>query len=76
MKIFDFDIQLFGDGEKVLGTEGEINVKTAEVNEYKDGEGLSPQMRTYYSDYLIDSTLSFAKPTPFKNLGSCFFINS
>ncbi len=55
MIIFNFDLQLFGDGEKVLGTEGEINVKTAEVNEYKDGEGLSPQMRTYYSDYLIDN---------------------
>lgn len=55
MIIFNFDLQLFGDGEKVLGTEGEINVKTAEVNEYKDGEGLSPQMKTYYSDYLIDN---------------------
>ena len=53
--IFNFDLQLFGAGDKVLGTEGEINVKNGKVNEYKEGEGLTPQMRTYYSDYLIDN---------------------
>ena len=55
MEFFKINIQLFGEGERVLGTEGEINVKTEEVNEYKDGEGLTPQMKTYYSDYLIDN---------------------
>ena len=55
MDFFKMNIQLFGEGEKVLGTEGVINTKTADVNEYKDGEGLSPQMKTYYSDYLIDN---------------------
>ncbi len=50
-----FNIQLFGAGEKVLGTEGEINTKSGQVSEYAEGEGLSPEMRTYYSDYLIDN---------------------
>ena len=55
MTILKANIQLFGAGERVLGTEGEINVKNGQVNEYADGEGLSPEMRTYYSDYLIDN---------------------
>ena len=55
MTILNADLQLFGAGEKVLGTEGEINVKSGEVNGYKEGEGLSPEMKTYYSDYLIDN---------------------
>ena len=55
MTNFKFNIQLFGAGEKVLGTEGEINAKSGQVTEYADGEGLSPEMRTYYSDYLIDN---------------------
>jgi N4-gp56 family major capsid protein len=49
------NIQLFGAGEQVLGTEGVINAKNGGVSEYADGEGLSPEMRTYYSDYLIDN---------------------
>lgn len=53
--ILSTDIQLFGAGDKVLGTEGEINAKSGEVNSYKEGEGLSPEMKTYYSDYLIDN---------------------
>ena len=48
--ILSTDIQLFGAGDKVLGTEGEINAKSGEVNSYKEGEGLSPEMKTYYSD--------------------------
>ncbi len=55
MENLRFNIQLFGAGEKVLGTEGEINTKTGAVAEYAEGEGLSPEMRTYYSDYLIDN---------------------
>lgn len=55
MTNYIFDLQLFGAGEKVLGTEGEINTKTGNINAYNDGEGLSPEMKTYYSDYLIDN---------------------
>lgn len=55
MTIDKINIQLFGAGEKVLGTEGVINAKSGDLSEYVDGEGLSPEMRTYYSDYLIDN---------------------
>ena len=55
MKNFNIDLQLFGAGERVLGTEGEINTKNGNVTEYEDGSGLSPEMKTYYSDYLIDN---------------------
>ena len=55
MTIFNADLQLFGAGEKVLGTEGEINAKSGDVTAYAEGEGLSPEMKTYYSDYLIDN---------------------
>ena len=55
MTEFSINLQLFGAGETVLGTEGEINTKTGDVNAYKDGSGLSPEMKTYYSDYLIDN---------------------
>ena len=55
MTILNVDLQLFGAGEKVLGTEGEINANNGNVNTYKEGEGLSPEMKTYYSDYLIDN---------------------
>ena len=55
MIILNADYQLFAADEKVLGTEGVINAETGNVKKYDDGEGLSPQMRTYYSDYLIDN---------------------
>ena len=55
MTIFNLNLQLFGAGDKVLGTEGEINVKSGNVTAYAEGEGLSPEMKTYYSDYLIDN---------------------
>ncbi len=55
MKDFYFDIQLFGAGENVHGTEGKINTSTGNVDAYEDGAGLSPEMKTYYSDYLIDN---------------------
>ena len=55
MEILKFNIQLFGEGDKVLGTEGEINANSGNVTAYPEGEGLSPEMRTYYSDYLIDN---------------------
>ena len=49
------NLQLFGAGEKVLGTEGEINTANGNETKYAQGEGLSPEMRTYYADYLIDN---------------------
>ncbi len=49
------DLQLFGAGENVLGTEGVINAETGNEQKYAEGEGLSPEMRTYYADYLIDN---------------------
>ena len=49
------NLQLFGAGEKIMGTEGEIDAKNGQVTEYGDGAGLSPEMCTYYSDYLIDN---------------------
>ena len=55
MTIFNLDLQLFGAGDKVLGTDGEINTKNGDVTAYAEGEGLSPEMKTYYSDYLIDN---------------------
>ena len=55
MITLNINIQLFGAGEKVLGTEGEINTKSGNVSEYAEGAGLSPEMKTYYSDYLIDN---------------------
>ena len=55
MNVKFIDLQLFGAGEKILGTEGEINSANGAVTAYEEGKGLSPQMRTYYSDYLIDN---------------------
>ena len=55
MTNFMINLQLFGAGEKVLGTEGEINTANGGVEKYGEGEGLSPEMRTYYADYLIDN---------------------
>jgi len=55
MKDFNINLQLFGEGETVLGTEGVINTKNGNVEAYEEGAGLSPEMKTYYSDYLIDN---------------------
>jgi len=55
MNNFKINLQLFGAGETVMGTEGEINAKNSTVKQYADGEGLSPEMKTYYADYLIDN---------------------
>ena len=51
----NINLQLFGAGDAVLGTEGVINANNGGVSAYADGEGLSPEMRSYYSDYLIDN---------------------
>ena len=48
-------LQRFAAGTRVQGTEGVSNNETGEIIPYAAGEGLSAEMRTYYSDYLIDN---------------------
>ncbi len=48
-------LQRFASGTHVQGTEGVSNNITGEVTPYGAGEGLSAEMQTYYSDYLIDN---------------------
>ena len=48
-------LQRFASGTLVQGTEGVSNNVTGEVTPYGAGEGLSAEMQTYYSDYLIDN---------------------
>ena len=55
MEIFKIDIQIFGSDENIHATVGMIDAKNKVEGEYDEGQGLSPQMRTYYSDYLIDN---------------------
>ena len=52
-------LQRFAAGTCVQGTEGVSNNETGEVYYYDEGEGLSAEMRTYYSDYLIDNAEPF-----------------
>ena len=54
MTEFITDLQLFGAGENVHGTEGYINAENGTSTSYGEG-GLSPEMKKYYSDYLIDN---------------------
>lgn len=54
MKDYNIDFQLFGTGENVHGTEAYINAESKTEKSYGDG-GLSAEMKTYYSDYLIDN---------------------
>ena len=48
-------LQRFAAGTNVQGTEGVSNNETGEMTPYEPGEGLTAEMRTYYSDYLIDN---------------------
>ena len=48
-------LQHFAAGTRVQGTEGISNNETGEVTPYGAGDGLSAEMKTYYSDYLIDN---------------------
>ena len=48
-------LQHFASGTLVQGTEGVSNNVTGEMTPYAQGEGLSAEMQTYYSDYLIDN---------------------
>lgn len=48
------DLQLFAAGDTVNTTEGIANNTTGTVAPYGENGGLSAEMKTYYSDYLID----------------------
>ncbi len=48
-------LQHFATGTTVQGTEGVANTATGTVTPYAPGEGLSAEMQTYYSDYLVDN---------------------
>ena len=48
-------LQHFASGTMVQGTEGVSDNLTGRVTPYAAGEGLSAEMHTYYSDYLIDN---------------------
>ena len=54
MEKFNINLQLFGEGDVVLGTESVVNANTGATTKYAKNAGLSPEMKTYYSDYLID----------------------
>ncbi len=57
MKISDtrINLSLFGAGTTVMGTEGVMNNVDGTKTAYMMGTGLSDEMKTYYSDYLIDN---------------------
>ena len=48
-------LQHFASGTAVQGTEGVSNNVEGTMTPYGAGEGLSAEMRAYYSDYLIDN---------------------
>ena len=52
--MFKFNLQLFAAGSVVNTTSGVVNSNTGENTPYGEGGGLSHEMKTYYSDYLID----------------------
>ncbi len=55
MTSFKTNLQLFGAGDNVLGTDGVINANSGTSKKYGSNSGLSPEMKKYYSDYLIDN---------------------
>ena len=50
-----FSLQHFAAGTAIQGTTGVSNNETGTLTPYAAGEGLSAEMRTYYSDYLVDN---------------------
>ncbi len=52
--MFKFNLQHFAAGNVVNTTGGMANTNTGAVTPFPEGGGLSGEMRTYYSDYLID----------------------
>jgi len=54
-EIFKMDLRLFDAGDNVNTTTGYLNANTGRETPYSEIEGLSEEMKTYYSDYLIDN---------------------
>lgn len=52
MNDYEFDLQLFGAGDEVMGTSAYINTNTGNTNSYGTG-GLSAEMKTFYDKTLI-----------------------
>ena len=52
--MFKFNLQHFAAGDTVNTTSGIANANTGERVPYGESGGLSNEMKTYYSDYLID----------------------
>lgn len=52
--IYTIDLSLFGAGDVVNATGGYVNTNTGENTAFNDTNSLSEEMKTYYSDYLID----------------------
>ena len=52
--MFKFNLQHFAAGNVVHTSNGIANSNTGEVASYGEAGGLSNEMKTYYSDYLID----------------------
>ena len=55
MRERNFDLQRFAASTHVMGTEGTVNAAAGTTVAYTAGMGLSEEMKTYYSDYLIDN---------------------
>ena len=49
------DLQRFAADTNVMGTAGAVNAVAGTTTAYTAGMGLSEEMKTYYSDYLIDN---------------------
>ena len=52
--MYKFNLQHFAAGNVVNTTSGIANAQTGIVTPYGEGGGLSNEMKTYYSDYLVD----------------------
>lgn len=52
--MFKFNLQHFAAGENVHTTTGMATNSTGNITPYGESGGLSAEMKTYYSDYLID----------------------
>jgi N4-gp56 family major capsid protein len=49
------NLQRFAANTNVMGTDGTVNAAAGSTVAYTVGMGLSEEMKTYYSDYLIDN---------------------
>ena len=52
--LYTIDLSLFGAGDVVNATGGYVNTNTSENTAFDNTNSLSEEMKTYYSDYLID----------------------